>query len=447
MPIATTDPTALSRTAHPAPAKSKRKSIWTNLGFQIVVAMVLGAATGFLLPEVAVPLKILGDIFLRLIKTAVAPLVFLCVVVGVVSAGDFKRVGKVGLIAMFYFEIVSTIALGVGLLAGNLLGVGKGMADSTRAGLAQGKAPTGAAAPHSTLDFILNIFPDNFIGAFAKGELLQVLVIALIFGAALLHLPAEKRAPIEAGLNKISDAFFEFIHLIMLVAPIGTFGAVAFAVGSSGTNVLLSLIYLILSFYAVVIAFILVVLGAISALFKINLFQFLNFIREEIYIVLGTASSESVLPRLLEKLPTYGCSRQSVGLVLPTGYAFNLDGTSIYMAMGVIFLANAYHVPLDLGQQLGILAIMLLTSKGAATVSGGSFVVFAATVAATGVLPLEGLPILFGVYRFMSIAIATTNVIGNSVATVVTAKLAGEFDPAMAREAMDRLRAERMAAI
>ncbi len=447
MPSATTGPTAVPSTTTPtAPTTPKKKSVWTNLGFQIVVAMVLGAATGFLVPEVAVPLKILGDIFLRLIKTAVAPLVFLCVVVGVTSAGDFKRVGKVGLIAMLYFEIVSSIALAVGLLAGNLLGVGKGMADATKATLAQGKAPTGTGAPHSTLDFILNIFPDNFVGAFARGELLQVLVIALIFGAALLHLPAEKRAPIEAGLNKISDVFFEFIHLIMLTAPIGTFGAVAFAVGSSGTNVLLSLIYLILSFYAVVVVFILVVLGAISALFQVNLFQFLNFIREEIYIVLGTASSESVLPRLLEKLPTYGCSRQSVGLVLPTGYAFNLDGTSIYMSMGVIFLANAYHVPLGLGQQLGILAVMLLTSKGAATVSGGSFVVFAATVAATGVLPLEGLPILFGVYRFMSIAIATTNVIGNSVATVVTAKLAGEFDPAMAREAMARLRAERAVA-
>ena len=445
MPTASTDPHVVPSSTSSVPVK-KKKSLWTNLGFQIVVAMVLGAATGFLVPEVAVPLKILGDIFLRLIKTAVAPLVFLCVVVGVTSAGDFKRVGKVGLIAMLYFEIVSTLALGVGLLAGNLLGVGQGMADATRANLAQGKAPTGAAAPHSTLDFILNVFPDNFIGAFAKGELLQVLVIALIFGAALLHLPAEKRAPIEAGLNKISDVFFEFIHLIMLTAPIGTFGAVAFAVGSSGTNVLLSLLYLILSFYAVVAIFIVVVLGTISAIFKINLFQFLNFIREEIYIVLGTASSESVLPRLLEKLPTYGCSRQSVGLVLPTGYAFNLDGTSIYMAMGVIFLANAYHVPLDLGQQLGILAIMLLTSKGAATVSGGSFVVFAATVAATGVLPLEGLPILFGVYRFMSIAIATTNVIGNSVATVVTAKLAGEFDASMAHDAMARLRAERAAA-
>ena len=417
----------------PPPAK---KAIWKNLGFQVVVAMILGALVGLLFPSLATQLKVLGDIFLRLIKTAVAPLVFLCVVIGVVSAGDFKRIGKVGLVAMLYFEIVSSIALAFGLLAGNVLGLGKGMAATTAASGVKPPSPSGA--PHSTLDFILNVFPDNFVGAFAKGELLQVLVIALIFGAALLHLKEDKRLPIEAGLNRISDVFFEFIHLIMWVAPIGTFGAVAFAVGSSGSAVLLSLIYLVLSFYAVVALFIVVVLGSICALFKINVFKFLAFIKDEIFIVLGTASSESVLPRLLEKLPKFGCSKQSVGLVLPTGYAFNLDGTSIYMSMGVLFLAHAYNVPLDFGQQIGILAIMLLTSKGAATVSGGSFVVFAATVAATGVLPLEGLAVLFGVYRFMSIAIATTNVIGNSIATVVTAKICGEFDEAMARDAYAR---------
>ena len=425
---------ATGGTAPPA-----RKPLWQSLGFQIVVAMVLGALAGFLFPSLASQLKILGDIFLRLIKTAVAPLVFLCVTIGVVSAGDFKRIGKVGLVAMLYFEIVSSIALAFGLLAGNVLGLGKGMAATTAASGVKPPSPSGA--PHSTLDFILNVFPDNFVGAFAKGELLQVLVIALIFGAALLHLKEDKRLPIEAGLNRISDVFFEFIHLIMWVAPIGTFGAVAFAVGSSGSAVLLSLIYLVLSFYAVVALFIVVVLGSICALFKINVFKFLAFIKDEIIIVLGTASSESVLPRLLEKLPKFGCSKQSVGLVLPTGYAFNLDGTSIYMSMGVLFLAHAYNVPLDLGQQLGILALMLLTSKGAATVSGGSFVVFAATVTATGILPLEGLAVLFGVYRFMSIAIATTNVIGNSVATVVTAKICGEFDEARSREAHARVAA------
>ena len=418
----------------PSPASAPRP-FWRGLGFQIILAMVLGVLAGLLFPSFAVQLKILGDIFLRLIKTAVAPLVFLCVAAGIVSAGDFKRIGKVGLVAMLYFEIVSSIALAAGLLAGNLLGVGHGMRAATEA-VRGAKPPVPTGPAHSTLDFILNVFPDNFVGAFARGELLQVLVVAIIFGAAILRMRADKREPVERGLNRISEVLFEFIHIIMALAPIGTFGAVAFAVGSSGTQVLLSLIYLVLSFYAVVIAFIVVVLGSICALFGINLFRFLGFIREEIYIVLGTSSSDSVLPRLLEKLPLYGCSRQSVGLVLPTGYAFNLDGTSIYMSMGVIFLANAYGVPLDLGQQLGILGIMLLTSKGAATVSGGSFVVFAATVTATGVLPIEGLAILFGVYRFMSIAIATTNVIGNSVATVVTAKLCGEFDPAKNRQAM-----------
>jgi aerobic C4-dicarboxylate transport protein len=424
------------------PAKAApRNQFWRGLGFQIILAMVLGVALGLLFPAFAVQLKILGDIFLRLIKTAVAPLVFLCVAIGIVSAGDFKRIGKVGLVAMLYFEVVSSLALAIGLVAGNLLGVGKGMASAATAAVgARPPVPAGGEA-HSTLGFILNIFPDNLVGAFTRGELLQVLVVAIIFGAAMLRMRPEKRDPVERGLNRLSDVLFEFIHIIMMLAPIGTFGAVAFAVGSSGTSVLLSLIYLVLSFYAVVIFFIVAVLGTICAIFGINLFRFLGYIREEIYIVLGTASSESVLPRLLEKLPLFGCSRQSVGLVLPTGYAFNLDGTSIYMSMGVIFLANAYGVPLGFGQQLGILGIMLLTSKGAATVSGGSFVVFAATVTATGVLPVEGLAILFGVYRFMSIAVATTNVIGNSVATIITAKLCGEFDAARSRDALAALAA------
>lgn len=421
-------------TPPPSPGAKTRKPLWKNMGFQIIVAMILGAAVGFAFPDVAVQLKILGDIFLRLIKTAVAPLVFLCVAIGVVSAGDIKRVGKVGLVAMLYFEFVSSVALAVGLLAANLLQVGQGMGAAVTAA-SGAKPPAVPHEEHSTLNFILNIFPDNFVGAFARGELLQVLVIALIFGFGLLHLKPEKRLPIENGLNRISDAFFEFIHIIMWFAPLGTFGAVAYAVGSSGTSVLLSLIYLVLSFYAVVTLFIVVVLGTICALFGINLFRFLAYIKDEIYIVLGTASSESVLPRLLEKLPRFGVSKQAAGLVLPTGYAFNLDGTSMYMSMGVIFLANAYNVHLDFGAQLGILGVMLLTSKGAATVTGGSFVVFAATVAATGVLPVEGLAVLFGVYRFMSIAIATTNVIGNCVATLVTAKLCGEFDEAQSRVA------------
>ena len=416
------------------PAKPKRKALWKNLGLQVAVSMVLGIIVGLVWPEFGASLKILGDVFLRLIKTAVAPLVFLTVAVGIVAAGDIKRVGKVGLIAMIYFEIVSTIALALGLLFGNLVGVGKNLGHITApvAATKGAEAATKAAATsHTTFDqFLINVFPDNFIGAFGRGELLQVLVIALIFGFGLMALSSEKRAPIENGLNTISTAFFEFIHIIMLLAPIGTFGAVAYAVGSNGTAVLVSLAYFVLTFYALVILFIVIVLGAVCAMFRINIFHLLRYIRDEIIIMLGTASSESVLPRLLEKLPAYGASKQTVGLVLPTGYAFNLDGTSLFMSMGVIFLANAYGVPLSWEQEIGLLAIMLLTSKGAATVSGGSFVVFAATVTASGILPVDGLALIFGVYRFLSIALSTCNVIGNTVATVVVAKLAGEFDEA-----------------
>jgi aerobic C4-dicarboxylate transport protein len=423
------DDLALGDTAAP-----RKKPLWKNLGLQVSVSMVLGIAVGLVWPEFASSMKILGDIFLRLIKTAVAPLVFLTVVVGIIAAGDVKRVGKVGLLAILYFEVISTISLALGLLFGNLVGVGKGMGHIAATAVATkgAEAATKAAATsHTTFDkFLLDVFPDNFIGAFARGELLQVLVIALIFGFGLMAIPADKRAPIERGLDTISVAFFEFIHVIMSLAPIGTFGAVAYAVGSNGTAVLVSLAYFVLSFYALIVLFVLVVLGAVCALFGINLPHLLRYIRDEIIIMLGTASSESVLPRLLEKLPAYGASKQVVGLVLPTGYAFNLDGTSLFMSMGVIFLANSYGVPLSWEQELGILAIMLLTSKGAATVSGGSFVVFAATVTASGILPVEGLALIFGVYRFLSIALSTCNVIGNTVATVVVAKLAGEFDAA-----------------
>ncbi|WP_320203211.1 cation:dicarboxylate symporter family transporter [Agrobacterium rosae] len=418
---------------HAATASPKPKpALWRGLGFQVVIGMVLGIVVGLIWPEFGASLKLLGDIFLRLIKTAVAPLVFLTVVAGIAAAGDFKRVGKVGLIATVYFEIISTIAIVFGLVAAYLFDVGIGMGQTTAsAGAAKGAADAAqkAAESHTTFSqFFLNVFPDNFMGAFAKGELLQVLVIAIIFGAALLSLKPEKRAPIESGLATISTAFFQFIHLIMKLAPIGTFGAVAYAVGANGTDVLIALAWLVVSFYLTIVAFIAIVLGTVCAIFKINLLGLLRYIKDEIIVVLGTASSESVLPKLLEKLPGYGASKQTVGLVMPTGYAFNLDGTSIYMGMGVVFLSHAYGISISWTQLGTLMAIMLLTSKGAATVSGGTFVVFAATVTASGFIPVEGLALLFGVYRFMSMAVATCNVVGNCVATVVTAKLCNEFD-------------------
>jgi aerobic C4-dicarboxylate transport protein len=418
-------------------ASIEKKPFYRDLTFQVIAAMFLGIAFGFLVPELAAQLRILGDIFLKLIKTAVAPLVFFTVVHGIASAGDIKRVGKVGLRALIYFEVVSTVALAIGLVWGNLLQIGSGMHDahpSSATAAASAAAVAKGHGPTSTLDFIYGIFPDNFVGAFAGGQLLQVLVVSVLFGFALLALKPERRAVIEDGLSRISECFFEFINLIMKFAPLGAFGSVAYAVGSNGTAVLMSLANLVLMFYVGILFFIFVVLGAVCRISGFSLWRFLKYIKDEIFIVLGTASSESALPRLLQKLEKFGCSKQSVGLVLPTGYAFNLDGTSIYMSMCVLFIANAYGVHLSWEHQLGIVAIMLVTSKGAAAVSGGSFVVFAATVTAIGVLPAEGLALLFGVYRFMSMAIATCNTIGNSVATVVVSKWAGEFSEETAQK-------------
>lgn len=413
-----------------APPAPKHLPWYRKLGMQVLVALILGIAVGFAFPQFAAKLKLLGDMFLSLIKAGVAPLVFLTIVHGIASAGDVKSAGRVGWRSIVYFEVISTIALVVGMFAGNLLQIGKGMSHVT----ASTAAPVvKAAAPQGFLEFMMHIVPDNFVGAFAKGELLQVVVLAVMVGIGILAIPETRREKVNAGLDMISEVLFSFINLVMKLAPIGTFGAVAYSVGSNGSAVLIALAQLVLSFYAVVILFIAVVLGLIARLSGFSLWRFLRYIKDEILIVLGTASSESALPRLLVKLQRLGCAKQTVGLVLPTGYAFNLDGTSIFMAMGVMFISHAYGVPLSLDHQLGILVLMLLTSKGAATVSGGSFVVFAATVTSTGLLPVEGLAVIFGVYRFLSMAISTCNTIGNSVATVVVAKWSGTFDAETAR--------------
>ncbi|MBP0598856.1 cation:dicarboxylase symporter family transporter [Herbaspirillum sp. LeCh32-8] len=411
-------------------APPKKIPWYRKLGMQVLLSLVLGIAVGFLFPKFSTQLKTLGDMFLSLIKCGVAPLVFLTIVHGIASAGDVKSAGRVGWRSIVYFEVISTFALILGLVAGNVLQIGEGMA--AVAGGAALPVMAAKAAPQGFLEFLHHIVPDNFIGAFTKGELLQVVVLAVMTGIGILAIPERKRVKINEGLDQISEILFSFINLVMKLAPIGTFGAVAYSVGSSGTAVLIALTQLVLSFYGVVILFLVVVLGAVARLSGFSLWRFLRYIKDEIFIVLGTASSESALPRLLIKLERLGCGKQTVGLVLPTGYAFNLDGTSIFMAMGVMFISHAYGVPLSFDHQIGILLLMLLTSKGAATVSGGSFVVFAATVTSTGMLPIEGLAVIFGVYRFMSMAIATCNTIGNSVATVVVAKWAGTYDAKVA---------------
>jgi aerobic C4-dicarboxylate transport protein len=412
-------------------AAPPRKLPWyRKLGMQVLLALVLGIAVGLVFPKFGAQLKVLGDIFLSLIKAGVAPLVFLTIVHGIASAGDVKSAGRVGWRSIVYFEVVSTIALMVGLLAGNLLQTGKGM---TSVALGTVPAIAAKAAPQGFSEFVMHLVPDNFIGAFVKGELLQVVVLAVMVGIGILAIPERRRASITEGLDLVSEVLFSFINLVMKLAPLGTLGAVAYSVGSNGTAVLIALAQLVFSFYAVVVLFIVVVMGIIAKLAGFSLWRFLRYIKDEIFIVLGTASSESALPRLLIKLERLGCAKQTVGLVLPTGYAFNLDGTSIFMSMGVMFIAHAYNVPITLEHQIGLLLLMLLTSKGAATVSGGSFVVFAATVTSTGILPVEGLAIIFGVYRFMSMAIATCNTIGNSLATVVIAKWSRTFDASVAQ--------------
>lgn len=410
---------------------------YLRLGVQITAGIVLGVALGFLSPHLAVAMKVLGDIFLRLIKMVVAPLIFLSVVHGIVSAGDLKSVGRIGIKAIIYFEVVSTIALVISLVIANFANLGTSM--HLQAGVGTAAAAAYGKNAHLTLEsFILTIVPDNFVGAFTNGSLLQVLVISIGFGAGVLSLKPEHRAPVEAGLARLSACFFKFVDIVMLFSPFGAFGAIAFAIGSSGMRAVLSLGYLLLVLYLVLAFFVVVVMGVILRLYGFNVFRFLAYFKEEIFLLFATASSESALPRLFEKLQKLGCSRQAVGLVLPTGYAFNLDGTSVYMSLCTLFLANAYGVHLSLHQQLGLLAIMLISSKGAATVSGGTFIVFAATVTASGILPVEGLPILFGINRFTSQAVCICNSMGNAVATLVVSRSCKEFDGDMARAEYQR---------
>jgi aerobic C4-dicarboxylate transport protein len=402
---------------------------------QITLAILIGIALGFLSPAIAVPMKVLGDIFLKLIKTIVAPLVFLNVVLGIVAAGDLKRVGKIGLRALIYFEIVSTIALVLSLAVANLSGVGESL---------RGSAPTSADGAQALVknahltftDFLLNLFPDNFLGAFTSGALLPVLTLSIFFGAAILALPAKQRGICEGGLEHMLGIFTKFTNMVMALAPIGAFGSIAYVVGSNGLTAILALGYLLAVMYVLLVVFV-VVLGVIAALYGFNIFSFLKYLRAEIFLLFATGSSESAFPSMLEKLQRLGCSKQAASVVLPTGYAFNLDGTAIYMGLCTLFLANAYGIHLSLEAQLGLVGLMMLTSKGAATVSGGTFLVFAATVTASGILPVAGLPLLFGINRLTSQAVSIVNAIGNATATLIVAKSAGEFDPAAMRRAYD----------
>jgi aerobic C4-dicarboxylate transport protein len=373
-------------------------------------------------------MKPLGDGFLRLVKMVIAPIIFGTIVSGIAGAGDMKKVGRVGGKALLYFEVVSSLALLLGLIVVKIVQPGVGLdAGASHLDEKAVEAYTAASRHLSTAEFLLNIVPSNVVEAFAKGEILQVLLFAVLFGTAASAL-GEKVRPLIRGLEQLTAVLFGVIGLVMRVAPIGAFGAMAYTIGSHGLGVLANLGKLMGAFYLTSALFVVLVLGGICRLLGISIFRLLAYLKDELLIVLGTSSSESALPGLIEKMQRLGCSPSVVGMVIPTGYSFNLDGTSIYLTMAALFVAQATHTPLTLMQELGILFVLLLTSKGAATVTGGGFVTLAATLSSTGVIPVAGLSLLLGIDRFMSEARALTNLVGNAVATLVVARWENELD-------------------
>jgi aerobic C4-dicarboxylate transport protein len=404
-----------------------------HLYIQVLIAIASGVAFGLIAPERAAALRPLGDGFIKLVKMMIAPIVFTTVVVGIAHMGAMKDVGRIGIRALLYFEAVSTLALVIGLIVVTVLkpGVGVNFNPAT-ADVSAVANYTTAGAHLSTVEFLLNVIPDTIVGAFARGEVLQVLLFSVLFGLTLLQMGPRAEGLVSL-LATLSEALFDVVGLIMRLAPIGAFGAMAFTVGRYGVASLWALGKLMIGVYLTCAFFIFIVLGIIAALAGFSLIKLLKYIAEEILIVLGTSSSESALPRIMAKLEYLGCAKPVVGLVVPTGYSFNLDGTSIYMTMAAIFVAQVSGVHLTISQELGVLAVLLLTSKGAAAVTGSGFVTLAATLAAFPAIPVAGLTLLLGVDRFMSEARAITNLIGNAVATMVVARWDGALDLERAR--------------
>ncbi|QQP87843.1 dicarboxylate/amino acid:cation symporter [Skermanella sp. TT6] len=404
------------------------KKIYHHLYFQVLCAIVIGVLVGYFHPEFGASLKWLGDLFIKLIKMLIAPIIFCTVVHGIASMEDMKKVGRVGVKALIYFEVMTTLALIIGLVVVNLWQPGAGMnVDVNSLDTKAIAAYTSKAAEQGTIEYIMHIVPSTVVGAFAEGEILQVLFFALLFGFALFAL-GEKGKPLLGIIDQSAHVFFKIVGIVMKVAPIGAFGAMAFTIGKYGVGSLLSLGQLMLAFYATCLLFIFLVLGTVARLAGFSIVKFIKYIKEELLIVLGTSSSESVLPRMIAKMELLGCEKSVVGLVIPTGYSFNLDGTCIYLTMAAIFLAQATGTDLTLSQEIGIIAVLLLTSKGAAGVTGSGFIVLAATLASVGTIPVASIALILGVDRFMSEARALTNLIGNGVATVVVARWEGALD-------------------
>ena len=413
--------------AQPAQPAQKRP-FYRSLYLQVLFAVVIGVLLGHFYPQVGADMKPLGDGFIKLIKMIIAPIIFCTVVVGIAGMEDMKKVGKTGGLALLYFEIVSTLALIVGLIIVNLVEPGKGMNVNVAALDTKGIAAyTGPGKMASTTEFLMGIIPNTVVDAFAKGEILQVLLFSVLFGFAL-HRFGGRGTMVFDFIEKLSHVLFDIVGIIMKVAPIGAFGAMAFTIGKYGLGSLLSLGMLMATFYATCLIFIFGVLGTIAKVHGFSIWKFIKYIKEELLIVLGTSSSESVLPRMMEKMENLGARKSVVGLVIPTGYSFNLDGTSIYLTMAAVFIAQATNTPMSLTQELTLLAVLLLTSKGAAGITGSGFIVLAATLSAVGTVPVAGLALILGIDRFMSEARALTNLVGNGVATLVVAKWTGDLD-------------------
>src|SRR5947199_3030261 len=424
--------TAFWRTADIA-----NKPFYPKLYVPVLTAIVLGVLLGHFYPHLGEAMKPLGDGFIKLIKMLIAPIIFCTVVHGIASMEDMKKVGRVGLKALIYFEGVTTLALLVGLVVVNVLQPGVGMnVDTKTIDTKSIQVYTTKAGQQSTVEFLMNIIPNTVVGAFAEGEILQVLFFAILFAFALFML-GQRGKPVLDFIDTVSHALFNIVGIIMKVAPLGAFGAMAFTIGKYGVGTLASLGKLMAVFYLTCLIFIFVVLGGIAWLAGFSIWKFIKYIKEELLIVLGTSSSESVLPRMINKLENLGCKESVVGLVIPTGYSFNLDGTCIYLTMAAIFLSQATNTELTLLQQLGIIGILLLTSKGAAGVTGSGFIVLAATLSSVGSIPVASIALILGVDRFMSEARALTNLVGNGVATIVVSKWEDALDERRMREHLE----------
>ena len=407
---------------------SPRPAWWKALYAQVLIAIVVGGALGHFAPDFAVALKPLGDAFIKLVKLIIAPVIFLTVAAGIASMSSLARLGSTTAKAMGYFLVVSTLALVVGLVVANVVRPGEGMGvDPRTLDSAAVSGYVGKVEEQNLVSFLLAIIPDTFVGAFTGGQILPVLFVAVLFGVSVAGLGKSRHRVVE-GLHSVSEVFFRMVTLLMRFAPIGAFGAFAFTIGKYGIGAIANLAALIATFYLTSALFIAVVLGLIARAAGFRLWDLLAYLKDELWLVLGTSSSESALPSLMRKLEQAGCNRSVVGLVVPTGYSFNLDGTNIYMTLAALFIAQATGVDLNLGEQLLLLLVAMISSKGAAGVTGAGFITLAATLAVVPSVPVAGMALILGIDRFMSECRAITNFIGNAVATVVVARWEGALD-------------------